>query len=143
MAPGAHTPEQPFSPHTVEQRAMAFQVPLLEHVETMFPSHFISLGAQMPVQAPLVQRYGQVASDCMTPVALQTMRSCPLHSLAPELHGPFTPESVPDAASAPTPPSGFSRTGASDPVSKSPITCTHPTETSKTASAVTNQIRFR
>jgi hypothetical protein len=56
IAPGAHTPVQPFSPQTDEQRSLAFHVPFSEHVETMFPSHFISPGVQMPVQAPLVQR---------------------------------------------------------------------------------------
>jgi hypothetical protein len=56
IAPGAHTPVQPFSPQTVAQRALAFHAPLSVHVETMFPSHFIALGVQMPVQAPLVQR---------------------------------------------------------------------------------------
>jgi hypothetical protein len=104
MPPGAQTPEQPFSPHTVAQRPMAFQVPLSVHVETMFPSHFISPGLQMPVQAPLVQRYGQVASDCNMPVPLQTMRSCALHSFAPDMHGPAGPPSPPSTK----PPSGFS-----------------------------------
>jgi hypothetical protein len=84
--PGAQLPVHPFSEQTVVQGTDGPHSPLSLQVELMLSSHFLSPGLQMPTQAPLMHRNGQVASTSQVPLPLQTRTASPLQSFAPTLH---------------------------------------------------------
>jgi hypothetical protein len=103
----------PFSLHTVVQSTGVSQAPRSLQVDTWPDSHFIVPGVQVPVHAPLVHRYGHVASDCQVPPALHTRSMSPMQSLLPGAHG------APCDASLSAAPSRRPASGGVDPASDS------------------------
>ena len=93
IAPGAQSPEHPFSEHTVVQGTDGSHSPLSLQTELMLLAHFLSPGLQSPTHEPAEQMYGHVASTCQVPCALQTRSDLPEQSLDPGEHAPPWPAS--------------------------------------------------
>jgi hypothetical protein len=78
MAPDGQEPMHPcFSVQTLVQSVSVSHVPCGLQVDIIDDSHLYVFGVQFPVQAPLVQRYGHVASTCQVPSPLQVRRDMP------------------------------------------------------------------